>query len=400
MHELGVDMATQMRRYRRVQASSRDLESVMILLHEEQRLAKESALKAAEAASQQEREARFQRGWLTMTPNADDHGSVHDGLTVAEMSQIIAEDVKTDKKEKSDTYNEPIEKHHLHALYQSSEDNSSIEGLLRSNTHSWVREDAIVNLQEQHSKVVSNTSYLSSQQQIAVTLKRDTMEGTIEDTEKGQVNAANWTGFGLDHEPLDIASLKEGSVMTSNTDKLQDSKEMGAFIPSHSIGGFKIASSTEETQGASRSLNHSKNATLPKTLPKWFGRKLGETNRYGNRARTADEGGRSAAGTFKNVSMDIGMGMGIPEKHYQPNRSVMKPTVWKYSKTDHMPLESQQSLRKGGDLFRSTLAGSMIIEGHLDDLSLAASLMKVPSLHGKAPPKMSRSTYTRSSSKI
>jgi hypothetical protein len=82
---------------------------------------------------------------------------------------------------------------------------------------------------------------------------------------------------------------------------------------------------------------------------------------------------------------------GIPEKHYRPERSVMKPTVWKYEEVpEHVPAEPQQALRKGGDLFRSTLAGSLIIEGHLDELSLSASFMRVPSVHGKAPPTIAR----------
>merc|ERR1711871_552261 len=183
---------------------------------------------------------------------------------------------------------------------------------------------------------------------------------------------------------------------TTNTGRLQDSVEMGAFVPSHSSGG-PGAALPRDVEGGSLSRSHShsrvythpsrrnqsKGTTLPKELPRWYGRKLGESVADSKRTRAANE---TLASTQKMNAT------GIPEKHYQPERSVMKPTVWKYEEVpEHVPAEAQQALRRGGDLFRSTLAGSMIIEGHLDELSLSTSFMRVPSVHGKAPPTISRS---------
>lgn len=447
--ELEKSVNAQMRRYKRLQSHSRDVESERILAREARR--KEMARKneEVEAVQKQKREARFERGWLTGAKlgSVDVHDSVHDGLTVAEMSQVIEGEASNHAYIYGGASTQAQAqaggvKDRFHALYQSSEDTSAIAGSLRTDKRSsgsqqscgpGVSSDSLVGRNQDLSGV-----YLSPRDQIQETFnsktsdKHNALHGNIgvgvsatadrsAEGEREQVSLSTGDGNSLGEGvqllqttppespdgvsptpnrvsvgpgPLGEGQLNENSFLTTNTGRLQDSVEMGAFVPSHSSSG-PGAALPHDGRGGSLSHSHSrlyahpsrrnqsKGTTLPKELPRWYGRKLGESVADSKRARAANE---TLASTKKMTAT------GIPEKHYQPERSVMKPTVWKYDEVPVHVVEAQrQSLQRGGDLFRSTLAGSMIIEGHLDELSLSTSFMRVPSVHGKVPPTISRS---------
>jgi hypothetical protein len=174
----------------------------------------------------------------------------------------------------------------------------------------------------------------------------------------------------------------------SVAEKMRDSRLLGAYVADYTMENSQASSHGARANDRGKS-RHRPGTTLAKELPRFTGRKLGESKP--NQSLQQHEHTNMVHQQKQQVPGGCGRPVqkakGIVEKGYRPDRSVMKPLVWNYDlMPDHIPRESQVALRKGGDLFRSTLAGSLIVEGHLEELSQAQ--LVVPSLQGMAPPKL------------